>query len=70
MNNKYFASLLCVMVLAFAPACKKNQEPYSAKASKGTKAVTKKDVNTMIELNNSVFEVEEDINTKKSINKF
>jgi len=59
MNNKY-TSLFCIIVLAFAPACKKRQE----------KTVTKKDVNTMIELDNSVFKVEEDIDTKKSINKF
>ena len=59
MNNKYFASLLCITVLAFAPACKRQE-----------KTVAKEDVNTMIEVDNTVFEVEETIDTQKSINKF
>lgn len=81
MNNKYFASpyyalraskgiLFCITVLALAPACCKRQEPSSAKATKGTKAVAKKDVNTMIELDNSVFETENNDDTQKSIVKF
>jgi len=59
MNNKYFASLLCITVLALAPACKRQE-----------KAVAKEDVNTMIEVEASVVETEETMYTKKSINKF
>ena len=70
MNNKYFASLFCITVLALAPACSKQQESSSAKATKDTKAVAKEDVNTMIELDNSVFETEETNDTQKSIVKF
>ena len=70
MNNKYFASLLCIITLALAPACSKHQEPSSAKATKGTKAVAKEDINTMIELDNSVFEIEENADTQSSIVKF
>jgi hypothetical protein len=57
MNTKYLAPLFCITILALAPACTKRQ-PSSAKATKGTS----KDVNnvdTMIELDNSVFEVED-----------
>jgi len=59
MNNKYFASLFCIIALALAPACSKRQE----------KAVAKEDINTMIELDNSVFETEENAD-QKSIVKF
>jgi hypothetical protein len=59
MNNKYLASLFCITVLALAPACKKRQE----------KAVNKDDVNTMIELDNSVFEVE-DTTDEETVIKF
>ena len=71
MNNKYFASpyyalraskgiLFCIIVLALAPACSKRQE----------KTIAKEDVNTMIELNNSIFETEENADAQKSIVKF
>jgi hypothetical protein len=53
MNNKYFATLLCITVLALAPACCK-------KSCKTTKDVQKEDVNTMIELDSTVFEIAED----------
>lgn len=65
MNNKYFASLLCITALTFAPACTKKQESYSAKASKD-----KEDINTMIELETEVFEMAEDTEIQKSIVKF
>lgn len=55
MNNKLFASLLCITVLASAPACSKRKE-------KTTKEEPK-DINTLIELDNSVFEIEEDNDT-------
>jgi hypothetical protein len=60
MNNKYFASLFCIITLALVPACCKRQE----------KEVAREDVNTMIELDNSVFETEENADTQKSIVKF
>lgn len=60
MNNKYLATLLCITVIALAPACSKRQE----------KAVAKEDLNTMIELDNSVFETEETNDIQKSIVKF
>lgn len=56
MNNKYFFSVLCLTVLAFAPACKK-EKPAAPK---------KEEVKTMIELDNTVFETED----KKSVAKF
>jgi hypothetical protein len=56
MNNKYFFSVLCLTVLAFAPACKKEKPAVPAK----------EEIKTMIELDNTVFETEE----KKSIVKF
>lgn len=59
MNNK-FATLFCITVLALAPSCSKRQQ----------KAVAKEDINTMIELDNSVFETEENTDTEKSIVKF
>jgi|GEM_PF-1954140 len=70
MNNKYITSLFCITVLALAPACSKRQESSSTKATKGTHSVAKEDINTMIELDNSVFEVEESNETQKSIVKF
>jgi len=59
MNNKYLASLLCITVLTFAPACTKRKE----KASRD-------EINTMIELETEVYEMEEDSNDQKSIVKF
>jgi hypothetical protein len=56
MNNKYIATLICIIVLALAPACCKK----SCSVSKDRK---KEDVKTMIELDNSVFEIEEDTDT-------
>ena len=50
MNNKYLLPLFCIIVLALAPACGKRQE----------KTTPHEDINTMIELDNSVFEIEED----------
>jgi hypothetical protein len=57
MNNKYFFSVLCLTVLAFAPACKKE-----------TPAAKKEEIKTMIELDNTVFEVETE--EKETISKF
>jgi hypothetical protein len=79
MNNRYLApyfapraskgltALLCITILALAPACCKHQ-PYSAKATKGTSKDV--NVNTMIEVDNDIFEIEEEIEIKKSISKF
>ena len=63
MNNAYIATLLCTIVLAFAPACTK-------KSSR--KASPKDEISTMIELDNTVFEIEEidADNDQKSIAKF
>ncbi len=69
MNNK-LATLFCITVLALAPSCSKRQQPYSAKATKGTKSVAKENINTMIELDNAVFETEEATDAEKSIVKF
>ncbi len=64
MNNKYIATLICLSVLALAPACCK-------KSCKTTKNIKKEDVNTMIELDNSVFEVEsEEDNDDANVVKF
>ena len=60
MNNKYLASLLCITVLTFAPACSKRQE----------KAASKENINTMIELETEVFEIEESTEEQNSIVKF
>ena len=60
MNNKYFASLLCVIALTFAPACTKRHE----------KTQSRDDINTMIELETEVFEMEEETEIQKSIVKF
>jgi hypothetical protein len=51
MNNTYFFSLICVTVLALAPACcsKKQQN-----------AAPKEDIKTMIELDSAVVETAED----------
>jgi len=59
MNNKFLSSLLCITVLALAPACKKNQP----------KATQKEDIKTMIELDNTVFETEEN-NDDQQVVKF
>lgn len=53
MNNTLLTSLFCITILACAPACSKRQE----KATKN-----KDDINTMIELDNSVFETETEEN--------
>ena len=58
MNNRYFFPALCIVALACAPACKKQQP------------VQKKEIKTMIELDNTVFETEETAETKNSIAKF
>ena len=59
MNNR-IASLLCITALTFAPACTKRHE----------RATSKEEINTMIESETEVFEMEEDIETKNSIVKF
>ena len=59
MNNKYLASLLCITVLTFAPACKRQE-----------KSSSQEDINTMIELETEVFEMEEETDEQKSIVKF
>jgi len=65
MNNRYFTSLLCITILALAPACAK-------KTSKKTSEEVK-DVKTLIELDNAVVEIdnpEEIVIKKKSLAKF
>jgi hypothetical protein len=57
MNNKYIAPLLCITVLTFAPACNK-------------KKPKQEDIKTMIELDNTVFEIEEIDSDQKSNIKF
>ena len=57
MNKKYFSSLLCIIVLALAPACSKKQE----------KPAPKEDIKKMIELDNTVFEMEEDNYSQKTV---
>lgn len=66
MNNRYSAALLCMMVLALAPACKKQSVKTNTSKS------TSKDVeiNTMIEVDNSIVEMEEDTEDTKLIVKF
>lgn len=61
MNNRCITTLLCTMVLAFAPACNKRKP----------KAI-QHDVKKMIELDSPVFEIEEidADNDQKSIAKF
>lgn len=59
MNNKYLASLLCITILAVAPSCKRQE-----------KASTKEDINTMIELNDSVVEFEDTLEIEQSVTKF
>jgi len=61
MNNRYFTTLFCLTILALAPACTKRQEKAAPKQD---------DVNTMIEVDNDIFEIEEEIEIKKSIIKF
>jgi hypothetical protein len=58
MNN--FSALLCIIVLATAPACCKKCTKPASQESSSAKATTDKDVNTTIELDNTIFEVEED----------
>jgi hypothetical protein len=65
MNNRYFASLICITILALAPACGKKKSKVTSKDVK--------DVNTMIEIDNAVVEVdnpEEIVIKKKSLAKF
>lgn len=59
MNNKYIATLICITVLTLAPACKKHQP-----------AITREDVNTMIETENSIIEIENDAENQESVVKF
>jgi len=58
MNNKY-ALLICIMVLALAPACKRRK-----------KTVPRQDINTTIEITTSTIESEEYDNLKISVEKF
>ncbi len=60
MNNKYFSSLLCITILACAPACTNQKKNCLG---------TKDHVKTMIELDNDVIEVDR-IEECKSITKF
>ncbi|HLJ31095.1 MAG TPA: hypothetical protein VKU36_01540 [Candidatus Babeliales bacterium] len=63
MNNRFFSTLFCITILALAPACgKRKQTPEDVK-----------NVNTMIEIDNAVVEIdtpEEIVIKKKSLAKF
>lgn len=59
--NQYFSLLLSAIVLTFAPACKKS---YS------TKATSQKEVKTLIEVDNTVFEIENNEEEQKVVVKF
>lgn len=50
MNNSYFSSLLCITILAFAPACKKQQP----------KVTIQENSQTMIEIDSPIFESTEE----------
>jgi hypothetical protein len=67
MNNKYIATLICITILALAPACCKKSCSKKSPSEKRQK----ENVNTMIELDNSVFEVEtEEDNDTNNVVKF
>jgi hypothetical protein len=57
MNNKYFATLLCISALTFAPACTKKHD----------KAQSRENINTMIESETEVFEMEEEMSDQKIV---
>ncbi len=48
MNKQLFSSLICITVLTFAPACNKKKIQS-----------TQPEINTMIEMDNTIFETEE-----------
>ncbi|HLW72813.1 MAG TPA: hypothetical protein VKR54_02080 [Candidatus Babeliales bacterium] len=50
MNNKYLLPLFCIIVLALTPACCGKRQKQST---------PDKDINTMIELDDSIIEIEE-----------
>lgn len=60
MNNKFLASLLCITVLTFAPACTKRNQ----------KSAPREDINTMIEFETEIYEMEETTDEQTSIVKF
>jgi len=59
-NKKYFSSLLCITLLTFAPACNK-------KKAQSTPKTTQQDTQKMIDLDNTIFEVEETDTDQKAI---
>jgi hypothetical protein len=69
MNNRYLASLLCITALTFAPACTKRSSYAESYEGRGKKS-SKEDINTMIELENEIFEMEETTDEQQSIVKF
>ena len=60
MNNRFFSLLLCVTVLALAPACTK----------KSRKTIPQDEIKKTIELDTTIFEIEESDNDQKSNAKF
>ena len=60
MNNKFFSSLLCLMILTLAPAC----------ACKKNNSIKQDETKTRIELDDKVFEVENTTDNSKFIVKF
>jgi len=57
MNNRYLATLLCISALTFAPACTKKHE----------KTQSRENINTMIESETEVFEMEEEMSDQKIV---
>ncbi|HSC25363.1 MAG TPA: hypothetical protein VLB80_04080 [Candidatus Babeliales bacterium] len=60
MVNKYLSSLFCIITLTLTPACCKRQK----------KNINHKDAKVTIEVDNTIFEIKDIDEVKKSINKF
>jgi hypothetical protein len=61
MNNRYFATLLCITVLALVPAC------YKQSCKIAQEKTNQENINTMIDVEDSeVVESEDDLLTSKS----
>lgn len=68
MNNILFSSLLCITVLTFAPACNKKKSQQTTSPSAKITENRQEEIKTTIELDNTIFEIEEDVidqNTSK-----
>lgn len=67
MNNTHFSLLLSAMALTFAPACQKSS---SAKAKADRQSTAQKEVKTLIEVDNTAFEIENNEEEQKVVVKF